>query len=460
MTVTPFPAAEPFTKDDVSPEFSEDALALEFTSRHGHQLRYYAQWGTWLEWGGTRWKFEKTLHAFDLARVVAREFSNAPKGPGTKIANSKTVAAIEKLARADRRHAATVDIWDADPWLLNTPAGIVNLQTGKMMLHDSARYITKITTVSPDGVCPRWLQFLDEITGSNKELQLFLRRIAGYSLTGITKEHSLFFAYGTGGNGKGVFLNTLSAILAEYAAVAPMETFISTQTEKHPTDLAGLRGARLVTSQETEEGRRWAESKIKALTGGDPISARFMRQDFFTYTPAFKLWVAGNHKPGLRGVDEAIRRRFHLIPFTVTIANPDRELSDKLKTEWPGILRWAIDGCLEWQRIGLSPPEAVREATAAYLGDEDALARWVEDCCITGRNQWCASSVLWPSWQRWAAAAGETVGSHRRFGMALESHGYQPERTMAIRGYRGLDLNENEKRAGAFSGACRADLNG
>ena len=179
----------------------------------------------------------------------------------------------------------TVDVWDKDPWLLNTPGGIVDLQTGKMLPHDPEQYITKITAVAPEGDCPRWLRFLDEITGGNVELQQFLQRVAGYSLTGSTKEHALFFAYGTGGNGKGVFLNTLSAILADYAAVAPMESFIASNAERHPTDLAGLRGARLVTSQETEEGRRWAESKIKALTGGDPISARFMRQDFFTYHP-------------------------------------------------------------------------------------------------------------------------------------------------------------------------------
>lgn len=460
MAVMQFPAAEPFTKDDISPEFSEDALALEFTSRYGHKLRYCAQWGAWLEWDGTRWQFEKTLHTFDLARVVAREFANAPKGPGMKIATGKTVAAIEKLARTDRRHASTVEIWDADPWLLNTPVGIVDLQTGKMLPHDPERYITKITAVSPNGACPRWLQFLDEITGSNAELQRFLQRIAGYSLTGSTKEHALFFAYGTGGNGKGVFLNTLSAILADYAAVAPMEAFIAMQTERHPTDLAGLRGARLVTSQETEEGRRWAESKIKALTGGDPISARFMRQDFFTYTPAFKLVIAGNHKPGLRGVDEAIRRRFHLLPFTVTIAEPDRDLPEKLKAEWPGILQWMIEGCLAWQREGLNPPAIVREATEAYLGEEDAIARWIEDCCVTGRDQWCASAHLWPSWQRWATTANEPVGSRKRFAAALESHGFKPERTDAVRGYRGLDLIASEKPDAYSQGRSYADRHG
>jgi putative DNA primase/helicase len=453
MTIMSFPAAEPVIQ---SPEFSEDALALEFSARHKHELRYVKKWGSWLLWDGTRWRFENTYRAFDMARAVAREFANVcnTDGSAKKIASANTVAAIERLARADRSHAMTVDDWDKDPWLLNTPGGIVDLQTGKMLMHDPEQYITKITAVAPEGGCPLWLRFLDEITAGNVELQKFLQRVAGYSLTGSTKEHALFFAYGTGGNGKGVFLNTLSAILADYAAVAAMESFIATNAGQHPTDLAGLRGARLVTSQETEEGRHWAESKIKALTGGDPITARFMRQDFFTYTPTFKLVIAGNYKPGLRGVDEAIRRRFHLIPFTVTIANPDRDLPEALKQEWPGILAWMIQGCLDWQRVGLKPPEIVREATEAYLGEEDAIARWIEDCCITGRDQWCASAELWPSWQRWATAANEVVGSRKRFGMALEKHGYKPDKNQGMRGYTGLALKpaEGEGAADPFSG--------
>ncbi len=204
--------------------------------------------------------------------------------------------------------------------------------------------------------------------------------------------------------------------------------------------MAGLRGARFVISQETEEGRRWAESKVKALTGGDPISARFMRQDFFTYLPAFKLVIAGNYKPGLRGVDEAIRRRFHLLPFTVTIENPDRDLPEKLRAEWPGILRWMIDGCLAWQQGGLSPPEVVRKATEAYFSEEDALARWIEDCCVIGKDQWCASAVLWPRWKDWAERANERVGSRKSLGMALEGHGYPADKSQGIRGYKGLGL--------------------
>lgn len=442
MTAAGFPEPVPVTEADFSPEFSDDALALEFSTRHAAELRYCSQWGTWLRWTGARWEFEKTLRTFDMARNVAREFARACNDPDdrTKIASASKVSAIERLARSDRRHATSVDLWDTDPWLLNTPGGMVDLRSGRSLPHDPQRYITKITAVAPGGACPRWRQFLGEITGGSEELQRFLQRIAGYALTGSVLEHALFFFYGTGGNGKGVFLNTLSKILADYAEVAPMETFVATHGERHPTDLAGLRGARLVTSQETEEGRRWAESKIKALTGGDPITARFMRQDFFTFTPTFKLVIAGNHKPGLRGVDEAIRRRFHLVPFTVTFKDRDTSLPDKLHAEWPGILAWAIEGCLAWQRDGLAPPPVVLEATQTYLGEEDAIARWIADCCILDANAFGESKRLWPSWQRWASEAGEFVGSQKRFGMALEAHGFKPGSTGSSRGYRGVQL--------------------
>ena len=189
--------------------------------------------------------------------------------------------------------------------------------------------------------------------------------------------------------------------------------------------MAGLRGARLVTSQETEQGRRWAESKIKSLTGGDPISARFMRQDFFTYYPQFKLVIAGNHKPGLRGVDEAIRRRLNLLPFVVKIAKPDKELLEKLRPEWPGILQWAIDGCLEWQRMGLKPPEIVREATASYLAQEDVVEQWLDERCGRDSSYKERSKALFADWKTWADSAGEYVGPQKRFIQALEDRGFE-----------------------------------
>jgi putative DNA primase/helicase len=283
------------------------------------------------------WREDATMLAFDMARAVCRQAAaEAPTSRlGAAIASAKTVAAIERLAKADRRHAATVEQWDADPWLLNTPEGVVDLRTGATRPHRANDHVTKITAVAPGGGCPLWLRFLARITAGDVELQAFLQRAAGYALTGITREHALFFAYGTGGNGKGVFLNTLTGIMGGYAAVAEMATFTASNGDRHPTDLAMLRGARLVTAQETEEGRQWAEARIKTLTGGDPITARFMRQDFFTFAPQFKLFIAGNHKPGLRNVDEAMRRRLHLIPFTVSIPPGERDpdLPEKLRAE-------------------------------------------------------------------------------------------------------------------------------
>jgi putative DNA primase/helicase len=216
--------------------------------------------------------------------------------------------------------------------MLNTPGGVVDLRTGEIRKHKAEDYLTKITGASPDPTCPipTWLAFLDRVMGGDVTLIAFLRRLTGYALTGSTREHALAFLYGTGANGKSTLLNAVTGIASDYHRTAPIETFTANNTDRHPTDLAGLRGARLVTATETEEGRRWAESRIKALTGGDRIAARFMRQDFFQYVPQFKLVIAGNHKPGLRSVDKAMRRRFHLIPFTVTIPPDDYDRSSWL----------------------------------------------------------------------------------------------------------------------------------
>jgi len=262
-------------------------------------------------------------------------------------------------------------------------------------------------------------------------------------LTGSTQEHALFFLYGLGANGKTTFLNAITACTGDYHRTAPIETFTASSVDRHPTDLAGLRGARLVTAIETEEGRRWAESRIKSLTGGDKISARFMRQDFFEYTPQFKLIIAGNHKPGLKSVDEAIRRRFNLIPFTVTIPPDERDeaLPEKLKAELPGIMQWMIDGCVDWQERGLAPPEVVTKATAAYLEAEDALAAWIEEAGQRDPNAWEKSSDLFASWAAWATKAGEYVGPMKRFLGVFETKGFTYERRRDGRGYRGLRLN-------------------
>jgi len=356
------------------------------------------------------------------------------------------VTAVERLSRADRRIAATVDQWDNDPWLLNTPRGVVDLRTGRTRPHRAEEYVTKITAVSPEGHCPDFLAFLGRITSGDEELIAYLRRVLGYALTGLTREHALFFGYGTGANGKSVLLSTVSGLLGDYHRTAPIETFTASNGDRHPTDLAGLRGARLVTATETEEGRRWAESRIKQLTGGNRVSARFMRQDFFEFDPAFKLFIAGNHKPSLRSVDEAIRRRFHLIPFAVTIPAHERDgnLTERLQAEWPGILQWLIAGCLEWQAIGLRPPQAVVSATAAYLEAEDAIAAWIDEKCERDPNAWASSSSLFASWSAWASAAGETIGAQKKLTQSLEARGFPIKNTTRARGLMGLRVVPEE----------------
>jgi putative DNA primase/helicase len=213
--------------------------------------------------------------------------------------------------------------------------------------------------------------------------------------------------------------------------------------------MAGLRGARLVTSIETEQGRRWAESKLKALTGGDKISARFMRQDFFEFIPQFKLVVAGNHKPSIRTIDEAMRRRLHLVPFTVTIPpkQRDKTLPERLLAERDGILAWAVQGCLEWQRIGLQPPPAVMAATEEYFEAEDALGRWLDECCLRGPNHVELSATLFASWKSWAEAAGEFVGSQRRLTDLLLARGFEKARHKhkGTRALQGLKLRDETR---------------
>lgn len=457
-------AAEPVSPEDAAIEgvpsaYTDEGLALRFSNKHANGLRYVAGWGKWMQWTGTHWQPDDTKHVWHHSRTICRRASaecaelTDNQKVAANIASAKTVAAVERLAQADRRHAATVGQWDLDAWVLNTPKGVVDLRTGKLGRHDPDVHMTKITAVAPEGECPMWDAFLDTVTAYDDKLIAYLQRVAGYCLTGSIREHALFFAFGTGANGKGVFINTLTGVLNTYATVASIDAFTASQSDRHPTDLAMLRGARLVTAQETDEGRRWAEAKIKAMTGGDPITARFMRQDFFTFQPIFKLLIAGNHRPGLRNVDEAIRRRFNMIPFAIRIApeKRDKDLPEKLKAEWPGILAWAIRGCLAWQEIGLAPPKAVIDATAEYLEAEDALAAWLAECCITHGTLHCSASDLYASWREWADAAGEHAGSQKSFSQKLVSKGFDPQRLPGgKRGFLGLGLQPQQQQSSRY----------
>jgi putative DNA primase/helicase len=289
-----------------------------------------------------------------------------------------------------------------------------------------------------------WLSFLERITDGNEELQAYLQRFAGYCLTGSTKEHALFFLYGKGANGKSVFVNTLSGILCHYSATTPSDVFtVQRGGEAHPTGVASLVGIRLAVATEVESGARLAESQVKALTGGDVVTARKMRQDFFQFRPVCKFLISGNHKPSLRSVDEGMRRRFHLVPFTVTIPpeQRDKNLSDKLKAEWPQILQWAIDGCLDWQQHELNPPAIVREATEDYLDDEDCLGRWIKERCMLGKGEIQSSGDLFADWKHWSEANKEFTGSQKSFSMNLDGrNGIKLTRDGSGRVFRGISL--------------------
>lgn len=432
-----------------SPEFSDDALAMRFSALHARDLRFVAAWGKWLKWNGLMWQPDETVEVFDMARAVCRAAASEcnKRSEAKQIAGAKARAAVENLARGDRRHASIVEDWDLDDFVFNASGVTVNLSTGESYQPRREDYCTKIGGAAPDGKghCPLWLRFLDRITASDVELQRYLQRLCGYSLTGSIKEHSLHFFYGTGANGKTTFVNTLSGILHDYCATSPIEMLMASPSDRHPTELARLRGCRLTVAVETEEGRHWAESRIKYLTGGESrISARFMHRDFFEFEPKFKLLVVGNNKPSLRSVDAAIRRRFHLVPFVVTIPKGERDedLPEKLKAEWPGILQWMIDGCLEWRKQGLSPPAAVRNATEAYLLAEDSFAQWLEEC--TRRADWCFETTndLYASYKAWSEKAGERQPTMKKFSMTMEERGYAKKKHPTTRrgGFEGIEL--------------------
>ena len=409
-----------------SVELSEDELALHFAEVNPN-YRWVQVWGKWLRWDGRVWNEDSTLHAFDAVRKFLRDSSWMHDRPN-ELRRASTVAAVEKLARSDRCYAATTDQWDQDPMLLNTPNGVVDLTTSGRRDTSPDLHLTKITGVEvDDSECPRWLDFLNDITESDDELIAFLQRVVGYCLTGDTREHALFFLHGSGANGKSTFLSVLTRIFGDYAMDAPMETFTVSNSDRHPTELAMLRGARLVTAVETEEGRRWAESRIKQLTGGDRITARFMRQDFFSFRPQFKLLIAGNHRPRLHSVDAAMRRRFHLVPFEASFRGDKciKDMETRLLEEGSAILGWAVEGCLKWQSEGLNPPERVRSATEHYFANQDVMGEWLVERCETGPDYWETPTRLFNSWKVYAKDAEFSVGTRASFNDRMESAGYR-----------------------------------
>lgn len=428
-------------------EMSEDMLADKFADQHADAWRYVKPWATWFEWRGDGWYRDDTAKIDRLAVELTRQAIYWPEAgrltdDGLRKVNSKRTAGnVRDLALSDRRIAATVDQWDTNKWLLGVPGGVVDLRTGQLSAARPEDYITKRTRVAPsEGDAPIWRRFLETVTAENGELIAFLQRFAGYSLTGETREQCLAFLYGTGQNGKGVFITTLAQILGDYASTADADVFMEQDQTRHPTEMARLRGARLVTVDETDNSKRWNEKRIKRITGGGRIEARFMRQDDFEFTPQFKLLIAGNHKPQLRGVGKAIQRRIHLVPFTVTIPDSERddELTNKLEAEYPAILQWMIAGCMEWQRHGLKAPQQVLEATQRYIDAEDVIGEWVEERCEQ-RGE-VARPVAYKNYRAWVEGRGERAWSSKAFKAAIEERGFTERKSNGTWFITGLSL--------------------
>lgn len=447
--VVPIRAAAPAQAPANPTSLAEDTLANAFTARHPN-LRYVAEWGKWLEWDGEKWLTDNTGHAMHCARVLCAAEADAAAVDGAtldavkKAKKASTRAAVENMARSDPRHAAESKCWDANTYALATPGGIVDLRTGELRPATMDDYATKRTLATPRGQCPTWLRFLSEATGGDQALQDYLQRVAGYLLTGDTREECFFFVYGEGGNGKGTFLNTLTGLLGDYSVVASMETFLEQRNSQHTTDLARLRGARMVSAQEIGEGKRWNEGRLREITGGDTITARFMRQDNFEFKPQFKLIMAANERPTLRTVDAAIKRRLHLIPFTVdfTGKRADKTLKARLADEAGGILLWAIHGCIEWQRTGLLPPAIVRDATEEYLEEQDTLKAWINECCELGSSLRDGVKALYENYTTWCQEANEYAAPLRRFREKLGKKGFRDGRDrhgMYIEGIKRAD---------------------
>lgn len=435
---------------------TEAGNAERFASRAYHRFRFVHGWNRWHAWDGRRWASDATrlvvteaisvvreLHA-EAARIDDKNERAALVRHALASESRRAIEAMLTLASAHPDLAVTPEQLDADPWLLNVENGTLDLRTGQLRPHDPGDLITRLAPVMDRADAPRptWKAFISRITGGNDRLATFLQRAAGYSLTGDVREHALFLAYGTGANGKSTFLETLHHVLGDYAKAAAPGLLMRTKEGRHEEQIAELQGVRLATGQESGIDQALDEPKLKYLTGGDTVSARRMYGNRFEFKPTHKLWIATNHKPRVRGGDDGIWRRLKLIPFEATIAEHERDphLKEKLLAEAPGILSWAVAGCLAWQRDGLGVPDEVRDATAAYRSAEDQVGPFLEEACVLAQHVAVTSSALFEGYQAWARSAGERPLSQQALAEALEARGFSRKRTKTARMWVGLGL--------------------
>lgn len=421
---------------------SEDSIAQSFAEEYVSWFCYVSDWSCWLRWDGTIWKKNAQNAVIESIRNLCRKLARAEHEPRKieRLQSLQKIRAVEQLARSDPRLAVAASYWDVDPWLLNTPDGVTDLRTGQASPHDPAHHLLRRTEASPRGSCPRWLEFLRTITDGDDALAAYLQRVAGYCLAGSVSEQVFFYLWGKGANGKSVFTTVITEIWGSYATLAAPGMLAASYRDRHPTEIAKLRGARLVIASEMEKNAQLAQNKLKLLTGGDRLTARLMHQDYEEFEPHFKLLMVGNGLPKLGDVDEAICRRIQIIPFAVIIpANQrDTKLVETLLAEADGILGWALAGCLAWQKGGLQPPDCVTRLTASHLDAADPVSMFIKNCCDVGPGYSCGSSELHAAWGKWAAV--EDALSQKALVQAIMSRGYQARRSTTKRFITGLRL--------------------
>ncbi|MET9923448.1 MULTISPECIES: phage/plasmid primase, P4 family [unclassified Streptomyces] len=405
---------------------TDDGNALRLVDQHEHEVRYVPQRGRWLRWDGHRWAWDEAGAVREMSRAIARALPNG-EGEAKHRARSLSAAGISAMvamAQTDPRIVAHAAQLDAHRMLLNTPSGAVDLTTGGMIPPEPSQMHTRSTAVAPDpdAPTPLWDAFLAQTFGGDDELLRYVQRMAGYSSSGSVKWHVLPFLHGGGGNGKGVFLNVLRNLLGDYAATAP-NSFLMAGAQRHETEIARLHGLRLVIASEVNQEAKFDEAKVKELTGGDGLTARFMRQDHFTFEPTHKLWLMGNHQPRVSAGGKSFWRRLRLMPF---IRTPEKVIEDLdlllISEEGPGILAWVVAGAVDVFAKGLRDPESVKAATAQYAAEEDALARFLEEGCHVGGGVQVRTTteVFRSAYEKWCRAEGEDPMPSRQLGRELK----------------------------------------
>ena len=430
-------------------------LAYRLAADYAGRLLHVANVG-WHVWDDTRWTLDVRGRAsqavFATLKAALTEAIDLPAvdrdgliGDVRRCETASGVDGVLRLAAALDEFAATVEDLDADPYLLNTATGTLDLRDGTLRTHDPADRITKVcgTGYDPNALAGAWETFLAQAL-PDEAVREFLQRLFGLALVGKVVEHVLPILTGTGRNGKGTLIRSLAAALGDYAIEAEPELFLA-RDRAHPTGQLDLRGVRLATCQETDDGKPLAVATVKRLTGGDTIRARAMRQDFVEFAPSHLPVMVTNHLPRVPADDPALWARLLVIPFDVSfLGREDTGLGDRLDLELPGILAWAVAGYRDYLTQRLNPPEAVTVATKSYQASSDALAQFIEDNCLTGAACYARSSDLWHAWTTWCRGSSEEAGNQRTFRSLLETRGHHPRRTNTGIVYDGLTLLNND----------------